>query len=280
MARLRREAFLREQALRREIELHAQHLEKTVPRRTSKLRETVADLEQFSYAITHDMRAPLRAMQGFASMLEEETLGDHNPLAQEYSKRIRAASVRMDQLITDSLNYSKVVRQELTIEPVDLNELIAGLIETYPNLQPDQADIELQPDLPLVLGNEAALTQCFSNLLGNAVKFTQPGVKPKVRVRPESGLRSTEGDRNHFVRIWVEDEGIGIAKAFQERIFGMFQRAAQRYEGTGIGLAIVRKSVERLGGRVGVESEEGQGSRFWVDLPLAFTNRDLHLGSS
>jgi len=222
MARLRREALTREQALRQEIQLHAQHLEKTVARRTSKLRETVADLEQFSYAITHDMRAPLRAMQGFASMLEEETLEDQNPLAQEYSKRIRAASVRLDQLITDSLNYSKVVRQELTIGPVDLNELIAGLIETYPNLQPDQADIELQPDLPVVLGNEAALTQCFSNLLGNAVKFTQPGIKPKVRVRPEPAWRSTDSEHHHFIRIWVEDEGIGIPKAFQERIFFLF----------------------------------------------------------
>ncbi len=159
--------------------------------------------------------------------------------------------------------------QELPAEPVNLGELIAGLVETYPNLQPDAAHIQVEPNLPVVLGNQAALVQCFSNLLGNAVKFRRPGSVPNVNVRCETVRPSQGEDTGAFARIWIEDDGIGIAKHAQERIFQMFQRAAAEYEGTGIGLAVVRKSVERLGGKVGLESSEGSGSRFWVELPLA-----------
>ena len=131
-------------------------------------------------------------------------------------------------------------------------------------MHPDNADIRLEGDLPVVLGNEALVTQCFSNLLANAVKFVAPGVKPRVRVRAEV--------REGTARIWVEDNGIGISKDAQGRLFGMFQRLVRGYEGTGIGLAIVRKVVQRMGGRVGVESEEGKGSRFWVELRAARSN--------
>ena len=180
----------------------------------------------------------------------------------------------MDQLIADSLDYSKAVRQELILEPVDLGQLLGDLVETYPNLQPDKADIQNEPGLPVVWGNQAALTQCFSNLLGNAVKFARPGTKPHIRVwaetlnpRPPAPNQTKPSTR--FVRIWVEDNGIGVPKAFQGRIFDMFQRATNEHPGTGIGLAIVRKVVQRMGGGVGVESEEGQGSRFRVELAKA-----------
>lgn len=267
MAKLRREAFVREQGLREQIQMHANNLEKIVARRTAKLEETISELEHFSYAITHDMRAPLRAMQGFAGMIEEDCAGDRQPVNLEYVRRIKAAATRLDQLIADSLNYSKTVRQELPIEPIDLGELIPGLIETYPNLQPDKADIRIEGILPTVLGNQAALTQCFSNLLGNAVKFSKTGTRPHVVVWAESSAESADNPgASKFLRVWVEDDGIGIPKDALERVFGMFQRAAKGYEGTGIGLAIVRKVVEQMGGKVGVVSEQGQGSRFWVEL--------------
>jgi signal transduction histidine kinase len=172
----------------------------------------------------------------------------------------------MDQLIADSLSYSQAARQELILEPVDLFQLLDGLVETYPNLQPDKADIRIDPGLPTVLGNEAALTQCFGNLLGNAVKFAKPGAKPQVRVWAEPGASKT---KTGCVRIWVEDNGIGIPKESLARIFGLFQRASKDREGTGIGLAIVRKVAQRMGGEVGVESEEAKGSRFWVELAQA-----------
>jgi nitrogen fixation negative regulator NifL len=250
------------------LRVHAEDLEKIVASRTAKLHETIDELEHFSYAIVHDMRAPLRAMQGFATLIEDECAGCERTLNKEYFRRIKIAANRMDQLIADSLSYSKAVRQDLPLEPVELFQLLDGLVKTYPNLQPDQAEIQIDPDLPTVLGNEAALTQCFGNLLGNAVKFAKPGTKPQVCIRTEM-LNTRLSTLNPMVRIWVEDHGIGIPKAAWERIFGLFQRATEKQEGTGIGLAIVRKVVERMGGKVGVESEPGQGSRFWVELPLA-----------
>jgi len=147
------------------------------------------------------------------------------------------------------------------MEPVDLSTLMRGLIETYPNLHADNAEICVEGELPLVLANEALVTQCFANLLGNAVKFVPVGRKPHVRIRAET--------RNGGTKVWIEDTGIGIPKQAQSLLFKMFQKLESKYEGTGIGLAIVRKVVERMEGTVGVESEEGQGRRFWVELPVA-----------
>jgi signal transduction histidine kinase len=176
----------------------------------------------------------------------------------DYCRRIIAAADRLDKLIHDSLNYTKVVLQDLPLEPVPLSKLLPSLIETYPNLQPDKADITIEDPLPTVLGEESLLTQCFSNLLGNAVKFVPPGSRPRVRVRA-----GTSGD---FLRITIEDNGIGIPPQAQTRLFRMFERLSGDYEGTGVGLAIVRKVVQRMGGRVGAESEPNKGSRFWVEL--------------
>jgi signal transduction histidine kinase len=197
------------------------------------------------------------------------------------------------------LNYSKAVRQELPLAPVDAGALLRGMLDSYPELQPSKAQIEIDGEIPLVMGNEAGLTQCFSNLLGNAVKFVAPGVKPRVRVWAEAvrsaecGVRSGEHpaspatqyairDTQHapgntptlqhsntpapFVRIWIEDNGIGIPSVMLPRIFDMFARGHSSHEGTGIGLALVRKVMDRMAGRVGVESEEGKGSRFWLEL--------------
>lgn len=249
------------QAAQSRLQAHSEQLERVVASRTAKLHETISELEHFSYAIAHDLRAPLRAMRGFAELIAEECAG-LGPHTGEYVRKISVASARMDQLITDCLNYSRVSREQFTLEPVDLFTLIDGLLATYPNLQPDQAEVRLEPNLPVVLGNTAGLTQCFSNLLGNAVKFAREGERPRIVVRAE-GLPAVGAQ---FVRIWVEDNGIGIPKHAQHRIFGMFERVETHRDGTGIGLAIVRKVVERMGGRVGVESDEGKGSRFWVEL--------------
>jgi len=255
------------------LQAHAEELEEIVARRTAKLHEAIGELEHFSYAITHDMRAPLRAIQSYATVLEEDSGTGLEPEGLEFLRRIRVASNRMDQLITDSLNYSRVVREELPLGPVNLGELLRGIVETYPNLQPPAAEITLDVDNLLVLGNAAGLTQVFSNLLGNAVKFVAPGVKPKVRVwaqligSPPSAPPGSE-PRLPKVLIWVIDNGIGIPKEGQDKIFGMFKRLhrADEYPGTGIGLAIVRKTLERMGGQVCLDSEPGKGSRFVVEL--------------
>jgi signal transduction histidine kinase len=221
-------------------------------------------------------------MQGFGKILVEdfsEKLGDEGKTP---VNRIIASAARLDHLIRDVLDYSRMVRSELPIGEVDIQILMEEIIQSYPNLNVHAENIEIQKPLPSVLGNAAALTQVISNLLGNAVKFIAPGAIPRVRVYAEAApVQSTEPhppippSLQHsnlpLVRIWFEDTGIGLSRESQQRVFGMFQRLnrADQYEGTGIGLAIVRKAVERMGGRVGVESELGKGSRFWVELKRA-----------
>lgn len=236
-------------------------LERLVEERTRKLQEMVDELQHVSYAITHDMRAPLRAMSAFAGLVSERIAAREDQETHEYCRRIQLGASRLDRLIQDVLQYTKAVLLEMPPEPVDLSKLVPGIIETYPDLQPDKADIRIEGQLPVVLGNDALLTQCFSNLLGNAVKFVAPGTRPHVRVHAETNGTMT--------RIWVQDNGIGIPQHSHERLFKMFQRLTNEHGGTGIGLAIVRKFVERMGGKVGAESEHDQGSRFWMDLRLA-----------
>jgi PAS domain S-box-containing protein len=258
-----------EQAL---TEAHAQlgsravHLENLIQERTASLREMVNELQHVSYAIAHDMRAPLRAMNTFANVvLEQVSASPVAPQVHDYCHRIITAAGRLDKLIQDALHYTKSVLQEVPLQPVDLSKLIPSLVETYPNLQPERADIIIADPLPVVLGEESLLTQCFSNLLGNAVKFVANGNRPQIQIRTVLS--------GSFARITIEDNGIGIPLQAQPRLFGMFQRLNHDFEGTGIGLAIVRKVVERMGGKVGAESEPGKGSRFWLELQLALTER-------
>jgi signal transduction histidine kinase len=331
------DALLRtEQALReseRQLREWNTDLERRVAERTASLEETISDLEDFSHSITHDLRAPLRAIRSFAQILGEECLACGRSKAQEHILRITSAAARMDRLIQDVLQYSRLARSELRLSPVDVQELLRGIIESYPAFQPPQVDIEIKAPLPRMLGNEAALTQCFSNLLGNAIKFVSPGTRPQVRVwaerggdpkaenrNPEKGRspESENGDErtpaepevlpasdsqspvtlyasrithqsppssSHpapqistlpSVRLWFADNGVGIPKEAQERIFKMFQRLDKSYDGTGVGLTVVRKAVEKMGGKVGLESEPGRGSRFWVELKAAAESSTSH----
>ncbi len=236
-------------------------LDRVVKERTAELQELVNELEHFSYTITHDLRAPLRAMHGFAGLLAEECRTVLNEESREYLTRITTAAVRMDRLITDALSYSKVARKEMPMEVVDVAGLLRGMVDSYPIFQKPHAQIEIADNLPLVMGNEAGLTQCFSNLLGNAVKFVPPGRTPVVRI---TGRR--EGAR---VMLWCEDNGIGIPDAMHSRVFVMFQRLSKEYEGTGIGLTLVKKVVERMNGSVAIEPTGGKGCRFRVELNAA-----------
>ncbi|EEF59966.1 sensor histidine kinase [Pedosphaera parvula] len=249
------------QAAKDQLSHYATDLEKTVAERTAKLEETISELEAFSYSVSHDLRAPLRAMQNYSQFLMEDFAEKLNGEGREYINRIINASNRLDRLIQDILTYSRATRSDITIQPVDLEKLVTDIIQHYPPLQPPTAKIDLQLPLLGVLAHEASLTQCISNLLVNAVKFVAPGVVPEVKVWTEMV--------EDQVRINFQDNGIGIDPHYQNRIFKMFERAVPegKYEGTGIGLAIVRKAVERMGGSVGVKSELGKGSKFWIQLP-------------
>ena len=258
------EASQRELMVAKEkISRHAEELEQTVADRTGKLRETIAQLEAFSYSISHDMRGPLRAMQQYSQILLEDYQSELKPDAMEFLARIARGAHRLDRLIQDVLTYSRVARVAMPIVTVDLDKLVRDIVQQYPAFQPPESDVQVVKPLPRVLGNEASLTQCISNLIANAVKFVKPGERPVVRVYP--------GNVNGSVQICFSDNGIGIAPEDQERIFNIFERIHhdREYDGTGIGLAIVKKTVERMGGDVGVESRVGQGSTFWIKLQPA-----------
>lgn len=242
------------------LKAHAATLELMVAERTQELRETIAEVESFSYSISHDMRGPLRAIQGYAAVLEQDLKGKIGEEESEYLRRMAAASVRLTNLVQDILNYSQISRSRLQLAPIDLQALILEVIQHNPNLQPPLADLHIEGPLPMVLGHETALTQICSNLLGNAVKFVYPGTSPRIRIRAER-----DKDR---ARIWIADNGIGIDAKNHERIFQMFERvnSPKDYDGTGIGLAIVKKAVERMGGKLGVQSELGKGAEFWFEL--------------
>jgi len=249
------------QEAQEKLRRHADDLEVRVTERTLELQKTVGELEHFSYSITHDMRAPLRAMRGFSSLLLHGFSETLPPQGRDFLKRISESADRMDQLIVDALDYSKAMRDELVLTPVYPEVLLRSMIDSYPAFQMPAADVSVEGYFPRVLANQAGLTQCFSNLLNNAVKFVASDQTPRVRIWAEN--------RGALVRLWFEDNGIGIPPEFQEKIFGMFQRLSRDYEGTGIGLALVRKVVERMGGKTGVVSELRKGSRFWLDLKVA-----------
>ena len=177
-----------------------------------------------------------------------------------YIRRITTAADRLDRLIQDVLTYSRISRADLKLHPTDLGKLLRDILESYPLFQGPTVDIRFEGDFPAVIGAESLLTQCISNLLNNGVKFIEPGAVPQVRVWAEPVVGS------EMVRLCVKDNGIGIEPGAQASIFGIFQRLSNRYEGTGIGLAIVKKAVGRMGGAVGVQSEPGKGSTFWLEL--------------
>ena len=248
-------------AAQRQLQQHAAELEQTVVQRTAKLQESVSELEAYSYSISHDLRAPLRAMQGYARILVDDFPAETNPQQKIYLERIMTSSLRMDKLIRDILNFSRITHAEITSEPVDLEKLIRDLIQQYPALHSLPGEIRLESPLPTVMAPEALLSQGIANLLNNAAKYIPEGTPARIRIWAKTDAVD--------VKLWIEDNGIGIAPEHQERIFGVFERipAETPREGTGIGLAIVRKVVERMGGKVGVVSALGQGSKFWIFLP-------------
>ena len=242
------------------LRIHSQELEKRVAERTTVLQQTVSELETFSYTVSHDLRSPLRAMQGFAQAVLEDYGAKLDEQGKNYLARIKNAAERLDRLIQDLLFYTRISRQNVPLTSLDLDKLLPEIVQNYPNLHPPGAEVQIDRPLPNVIGHEASLTQVFSNLLGNAAKFVPEGQVARIHVWGE--------DLGKRARIWIEDNGIGIEPEDRDRIFQMFVQVNEPhlYGGTGVGLAIVKKAVETMHGAVGVESTPGQGSKFWVEL--------------
>jgi PAS domain S-box-containing protein len=248
-------------AAKQAIARHAVELEGVVAERTGELQSTIGELEAFSYSVSHDMRAPLRAMQGFAELLLQDYAGKLDERAMNYLQQIMRSAVRLDHLIQDVLSYTRVLHSKLPMQPVNLDRLVRDIVEIFPNGRPIKPEIQIKGMLPQVIGNEALLAQCVSNLLSNGAKFVSAGTTPHLEV-------SAEEMEGASVRVRFKDNGIGIAAVNHARIFRLFERIhpVGDYEGTGIGLTIVRKAVERMGAQVGFDSELGKGSNFWIQL--------------
>lgn len=244
-----------------EIRKLAASLEQRVVQRTAELQAANQALEAFAYSISHDLRAPLRGIQGFAQALEEDYGSQLDVTGQDYTHRISAAAERMDQLIQDILSYSRLSRAEIELTPVPLDAVVreAGT-EVGRALRQRAGELVVEEPMPMVLAHRATLFQVLVNLMGNAILYVAPEVTPRIRVRAE--------ERGGRVRLWIEDNGIGISPEHHQRIFQVFERlhGSEAYPGTGIGLAIVCKGAERMRGSAGVESAPGEGSRFWIEL--------------
>lgn len=247
-----------------QLRQHAAELERRVAERTTSLRESIKSLESLSYSIAHDLRAPLRTVHSFSDILLTDYAPGLDDTGRDYLRRMALAAGHMDQLIQDLLAYGQLTREDLPLEPVPLEQLFTRLIEnSHVEIETKKAEVKVAGPLPSVVGNRTLLQQVTTNLLSNALKFVPRGVAPRVQISAEV----TEGK----VRVSVQDNGIGIDPLLHHRIFGVFERlhGKDKFPGTGIGLAIVQKAIERMNGTIGVESRLGQGSTFWFELPRA-----------
>jgi len=255
--------FARDITTRKQHEAAIEGLNNQLEHRVQQLTEANGELEAFNYTISHDLRSPLRSMQGFAQALVEDCGDQLDETGKGYTRRIMTSSQYMDTLLQDLLKYSRLSRAEMDRSDVDLEALLHEVTESLNReIHEKNAAIEAGRPLLRVFANVATLKQVLANLISNALKFTDATRTPQVRIYTEQ--------RDGLVRIWIEDNGIGIAAEHQEKIFGLFERLhnVATYPGTGVGLAIVRKGMERMGGRVGLISKPGHGSRFWLDLPI------------
>ena len=237
--------------------------------RATELEFANQELESFSYSVSHDLRAPLRHITGFVDLLRKDSAGVLKDKSQRYADIIADSARQMGQLIDDLLVFSRMGRTELKRNVVDLNELVEETISALRCEAADRKVIWKKDTLPQVIGDVAMLRQVFVNLLANALKYTRPRDVARIEVA------SLATDCEYIIS--VRDNGVGFDMKFAEKLFGVFQRLhhADEFEGTGIGLANVRRIVQRHGGRTWAESALDNGATFFVTLPKTATSDDL-----
>lgn len=244
-------------------------LENRVADRTAKLNTLNQSLESFVYSVSHDLKAPLRGIEGYSQLLEEDYTDRLNDEGRLFIHNIRAGVQRMNELIDGLLTYSRMERRHLEAGVLNLSVLVHQVLEEFrEDIMVN--DVEVSADLPslMVHGDRDGLAMALRNLLGNAIKFSQRMAHPRI----EFGCRQ-EGE---LITLWIRDNGIGFDMKYSQRIFEIFERLHRQedYPGTGVGLALVRKAMHRMGGEVRVESAPGEGATFYLQLPGERRNPD------
>lgn len=255
-------SIIREITERRKAEEEIEKLNEELEHRVNELATVNQELETFSYSVSHDLRAPLRAIAGFSQALEEDYADVLDRQGRDYARRVNAATQRLNQLIDDMLTLSRVTRSEMNRDTdVDLSAMAQSIMAPWQATQPDrQVEIVIQPNLE-TRGDPRLLRIALENLFANAWKFTSK--VPQARI--ELGTAGTEGDRTIY---FVRDNGAGFDMTYSDKLFGPFQRlhAATEFPGTGIGLATVQRIIHRHGGRVWADSTVGEGATFYFTL--------------
>lgn len=242
------------------IQSRDQYLEQRVEERTEQLAQANQDLESFMYSVSHDLRAPLRSIEGFSDYLKEEYFDVLDETGQLYLSRIQVGSVRMDALINDLLNLSRLGRKALQLERVDLMELAEEIYTRIAESSPDhRPELVITPSQP-VSADRHMMDMMLYNLISNAFKFTRNVKTPKIEI----GLQTKDGQETYYVR----DNGVGFEMANAENLFVPFQRLhpEEEFEGTGIGLAIVHRVIRSHGGEIWAEAEKDNGATFYFTL--------------
>jgi light-regulated signal transduction histidine kinase (bacteriophytochrome) len=242
-------------------------LERIVAERTEQLRDANKQLEAFSYSVAHDLKAPLRAINGFCHILMEDYGSQLDGEAQRYLNSIARGAETMGNLITALLEFSRQGLKEMTLSHIDMNDLVGSVLEELRRtITERKVEWKLQ-SLPPIRGDRAMIRQVWVNLLSNAIKFTQP----KENALVEVGCSERGADQNTY---YVKDNGAGFDMQFVGKLFGMFQRlhATEKFQGTGLGLSIVQRVVQRHGGRVWAEGKVNEGATFHFTLPAEEEN--------
>jgi PAS domain S-box-containing protein len=236
-------------------------LERRVVERTAQLEAVAKELEAFSYSVSHDLRAPLRHVLGFLDLLVGKTYHTLDAASARYVDMIRESTTRMGTLIDDLLEFSRIGRGELHLAPFPLDALVQEVVRECHRSAPERVVDWILGEMPVVVADRNLIRTAMANLIDNAFKYT----RPRERAVIEVAGRAVDGD----LVVQVKDNGVGFDPAFSGKLFGVFQRlhGLDEFEGTGIGLANVRRIVARHGGRTWAVGEPGRGSTFFLSLP-------------